>query len=110
MVWLRFAGGRGNTAGAAAVTLLSWPTALIGAAIWALARLATRTSFWATRTLFAFWPLALGLLTRSWIYALTAVALSLIYLTTHKTGTDDHLLLKERWPSLWAFLTGPRRR
>jgi hypothetical protein len=30
-------------------------------------------------------------------------------LTTHDTETDDHMIIKERWPSFWAFLTGPKR-
>ncbi len=37
-------------------------------------------------------------------------ALSLMYLSTQRPETDDHLLIKKRWPHLWGFLSGPRRR
>ena len=110
MVWLRFAGGRGNTAGLAAMLLLSWQTLALGFALWGLVRLASRSSFWATRVSLLAWPVLFGLLARSWIYLAFGLALSAIYLTTHKLVSDDHELIKRRWPSLWAFLTGPKRR
>ena len=110
IVWLGFAGGRGNTAGLAAVLLLSWQTLAIGAAIWVLVRLITRSSFWATRLSLFSWPLVFGWLTQSWIDLLFGLALSGIYLTTHRTVSDDHTIIKKRWPSLWAFLIGPKRK
>ncbi|HEX9674965.1 MAG TPA: glycerol-3-phosphate acyltransferase [Anaerolineales bacterium] len=110
MVWLRFAGGRGNTAGLAAMLLLSWPTLALGFGLWGLIRLASRSSFWATRVSLLAWPVLFGLLARSWIYLAFGLALSAIYLTTHQLVSDDHELIKQRWPSLWAFLTGPKRR
>lgn len=109
MVWLGFAGGRGNTAGLAAMLLLSWQTLLIGIGIWALLRLITRSSFWATRISLVGWPFVFGWLTQSWSYLIFGLALSGIYLTTHRAISDDHTIIKERWPSLWAFLTGPKR-
>lgn len=109
MVWLGFAGGRGNTAGLAAMALLSWQTLLIGIGVWALVRLVSRSSFWATRISLLGWPLVFGWLTQSWTYLLFGLALSGVYLTTHRTVSDDHTIIKERWPSLWAFLTGPKR-
>ena len=109
MMWLGFAGGRGNTAGLAAMALLSWQTLLIGIGIWALVRLITRSSFWATRISLVGWPFVFGWLTQSWTYLLFGLVLSGIYLTTHRTVSDDHTIIKERWPSLWAFLTGPKR-
>lgn len=110
MIWLGFAGGRGNTAGLAAMLRLSWPTLVIGFAIWGLVRLITRSSFWATRISLLTWPFVFGALTQSWIYLIFGAMLSGIYLTTHQTVSDDHSLIKERWPSLWAFLVGPKRR
>ena len=110
IVWLGFAGGRGNTAGLAAIALLSWQTLVIGLGIWALVRLVSRSSFWATRISLLAWPFVFGWLTQSWAYLLFGLALSGIYLTTHRTASDDHTIIKERWPSLWAFLTGPKRR
>lgn len=108
-IWLRGAGGRGNTAGMAALLVLSWLTLLIGLAIWLLARLLTRSSFVATRILLVLLPFILGLVTQSWWYVLFGTTLSLLYMSTQRPETDDHLFIKERWPSLWAFLTGPRR-
>lgn len=110
MVWLRFAGGRGNTAGLAAVLLLSWETVALGMALWGVVRLLSRSSFWATRVSLLAWPAVYGLLTRSWINLTFGFGLSAIYLTTHEVVSDDHELIKQRWPSLWAFLTGPKRR
>ena len=109
-IWLRGAGGRGNTAGMAALLVLSWLTLVIGLAIWLLARLLTRSSFVATRILLVLLPFTLGLVTQSWWYVLFGMALSLVYMSTHRPETDDHLLIKDRWPNLWAFLTGPRRK
>lgn len=110
MLWLRFAGGRGNTAGLAAMLLLSWQTLALGFALWGLVRLTSRSSFWATRVSLLAWPVLFGLLARSWIYLVFGLALSAVYLTTHQLVSDDHELIKQRWPSLWAFLTGPKRR
>lgn len=110
MIWLGFAGGRGNTAGLAAMLTLSWQTLLIGFGIWGAVRLIGRSSFWATRISLLTWPFVFGALTRSWIYLLFGVALSAVYLTTHRAVSDDHRIIKQRWPSLWAFLTGPKRR
>jgi len=110
MVWLRFAGGRGNTAGLAAMLLLSWQTLALGFGLWVLIRLASQSSFWATRVSLLAWPVLFGLLTRSWIYLAFGLALTAIYLTTHQLVGDDHELIKQRWPSLWAFITGPKRR
>ncbi len=109
-IWLRGAGGRGNTVGVTAILLLSWPTVLGGLVIWCLARLITGRSFLATRIGLLTWPFLFGLLTQSWWNLLFGAVLSLMYLSTQHPETDDHLLIKERWPNLWGFLTGPRRR
>ncbi|MGD8820335.1 MAG: glycerol-3-phosphate acyltransferase [Anaerolineae bacterium] len=109
-IWLRGAGGRGNTAGITAVLFLSWPTVAGGLAIWCLARVITGRSFVATRIGFLTWPFLFGLLTQSWWNVLFGVALSLMYLSTQRPETDDHLLIKKRWPNLWGFLASPRRR
>ena len=110
MVWLRFAGGRGNTVGLGAMMVLSWQTLVIGLAIWVLVHLISKSSFWATRISLLTWPFVFGLLTGSIVFLVFGLALSGVYLTTHETVTDDHTILKERWPSLWAFVIGPRRR
>ncbi len=110
MVWLRFAGGRGNTVGLGAMVALSWQTLVIGLAIWVLVRLISKSSFWATRISLLSWPFVFGLLTGSIVFLVFGLALSGVYLTTHETVTDDHTILKERWPSLWAFVIGPKRR
>ena len=108
-IWLRGAGGRGNTAGFTAILLLSCPTVVAVVVLWCLARVITRKSFLATRIVLALWPFLFGLLTQSrWNLAFGA-ALSLMYFTTQEPETDDHLLIKQRWPNLWEFLTGPRR-
>jgi glycerol-3-phosphate acyltransferase PlsY len=108
-IWLRFKGGRGNTAGFSAVLILSWHTLLISAGIWILARVVTKASFYATRITLLVWPVAFGIITESIWFGIFGALLSLMYLTTHDTGTDDHMIIKERWPSLWTFLTGPKR-
>lgn len=107
--WLGFKGGRGNTAGMAAVLMISWQTLAIALGIWVLARFLLRSSFKATRITLAALPLAIWAVTRSGWYALMGLALGLIYLGAQQPETDDHTLIKEHWPSLWAFLSGPRR-
>ncbi len=59
-IWLGGAGGRGNTAGAGALLLIAWPAIPAGAAAWALARVLTRSSFWATRACLVLAPFILG--------------------------------------------------
>jgi glycerol-3-phosphate acyltransferase PlsY len=108
-IWLGGAGGRGNTAGGAALLLVAWPAILAGAAVWTLARVLARSSFWATRITLFLLPFILGLTTQSWWFVLFGFMLSAIYLSTQNPETDDHQIIKERWPNLWAFLTGPPR-
>ena len=69
-IWIRRAGGRGNTLGVAAMLVLSWPSVVISGAIWLATRLLTRSSFWATRGWILSLPAVLGLATMSWWYAL----------------------------------------
>jgi glycerol-3-phosphate acyltransferase PlsY len=108
-IWLRGAGGRGNTTGVGAMLLIGWYLIPIGIATWTVARLVTRSSFWATRVSFVLMPVLLGLATQSWWFVFFGIILSVIYLSTQAPETDDHLLIKERWPNLWAFLSSPPR-
>lgn len=108
-IWLRFAGGRGNTAGGAALILISWQAVAGCLTLWFLARLLLHSSFKATRLMLILLPLLIGGATQSWWYALCGLALSLIYLNAQSRESDDHMILKENWPSLWVFLTSPPR-
>ena len=109
-VWLRFAGGRGNSAGAGALAMLSWPSLLIGLAFWGFGRLATGSSFIATRIAFLLWPIVLGIAMGSgWAFGF-GIVISIIYLSGQRRETDDHLLINERWSSLFGFFTSPRRK
>lgn len=108
-VWLGFHGGRGNSAAIGALLLLSWPTLVIGMLIWLLIRVISRSSFWATRLTFYIWPFVFGFLESSWIAFAFAFILVLIYRSTQRVSTDDHLLIKERWPSFFHFVFSPPR-
>lgn len=108
-VWLGFKGGRANTAGIAAFLLISWFAVVIIMGFWVLARLVIHNSFKATRITLFMLPVIIGSVTRSWWYVLVGLALSFIYLGAQQPETDDHMLIKERWTSFWAFLTSPRR-
>lgn len=108
-VWLGFKGGRANTAGIAAFLLISWFAVVIIMGFWVLARLVIHNSFKATRITLFMLPVIIGSVTRSWWYALVGLALSFIYLGAQQPETDDHMLIKERWTSFWAFLTSPPR-
>lgn len=108
-MWLGFRGGRGNTVCVGALLLISWPTLVIGLGVWGILRLLTRSSFLATRISFILWPVVFGLLMSSWLAFGLGILLVLIYLSTHEVSTDDHSLIKERWPSLFSFLVGPPR-
>ena len=109
-IWLRGAGGRGNTVAMTALLIISWLTLASALALWLLARLLTRRSFTATRITFLLWPFIFGLVTQSWWSVLFGATFSLVFLSTHRPETDDHLLVKARWPNLRAFLTAPRRK
>lgn len=108
-IWIYGRGGRGNTLTDAALLAIAWPVLLIGLVVWVIGRLLLRSSFKATRLWWISLPVSLLLVTGSWSYALMGAALALLSLGINKIDTDDHTILKERWPSLWAFLTAPPR-
>jgi glycerol-3-phosphate acyltransferase PlsY len=109
-IWLRGAGGRGNTAWAAALLLMSWPTLLSAMLVWALVRVLARSSFIAMRVMLWMWPLIFGLFMRSWSSVLFGAAFSVLFMATHRTETDDHELIKTGYGRLNKFLTTQRRR
>jgi acyl phosphate:glycerol-3-phosphate acyltransferase len=109
-IWLRGAGGRGNTTGISGILLLAWQAVVLSLVVWVLGRLLTHRSFWATRIWISSLPAILILATQSWSLVLWGCALSLIYLVTHKEDSDDHGIIKEQWPNLWRFIITPPRR
>jgi glycerol-3-phosphate acyltransferase PlsY len=109
-IWLRGAGGRGNTSAMTALLLISWPSLLILGGVWLLTRVIARNSFIAMRVTLALIPVVLGLVTQSWQAAILGAAFSVLFLSTHRTETDDHLLMKAQWSGLRRFLTMPRRK
>lgn len=108
-IWLKGAGGRGNTAGSGGLLLIDWRIVLGFLVIWLPLRYLLHSSFKATRFTLVAWPLIFFAVTGLWWYALFGAALSLIYLQGQRPATDDHALIKDQWPSLLAFLTGPKR-
>ena len=109
-IWLRGAGGRGNTAAMAALLLISWQSLLCALAIFFLSRVLTRNSFIAARITLVLWPIAFGLITQSWWSVILGGAFSLLFATTHKPDTDDHLLVKDQWGGLRRFAVLPPRK
>jgi glycerol-3-phosphate acyltransferase PlsY len=109
-LWLRGHGGRGNTAGIAALALISAPTLVIMVAAYLLSRVLMHSNFLAMRVSLLLLPLVFGLVTQSWWSVLFGACFSLVFLSTHRPETDDHLLLKARYPTLWAFLTAAPRK
>jgi len=109
-IWLRGAGGRGNTVAVTSLTIISWPVAAAVGALWLLIRLVTGSSFIATRVNLVVGPLIVGLVTRSWWYLALGAIFSLLFMTTHRRETDDHLVIKKRWSGLRRFLTMPPRK
>lgn len=108
--WMGFSGGRGNTAGAAALLLISWQSLVVLLGIWTIARFILHNSFYATRLMLLLLPVVLGFATSSWEFVLTGIVLTAIYLNAQQVETDDHLILKEQWSSFWEFLTSlPRK-
>jgi glycerol-3-phosphate acyltransferase PlsY len=109
-VWLGFSGGRGNTAGLAGLALLvSWQASLAALLIWLLFRMLFKNSFIATRCTLWLLPVMLAIASHSVAVTLLGFGLSEIYLATQQEGSDDHMILKERWGSLIAFLISPPR-
>lgn len=108
-VWLRGHGGRGNSAGIAALAMISAPTLVIMAAAYLLARVLLHSNFLAMRAALLLLPPVFGVVTQSWWWVLFGACFSLVFLSTHRPETDDHLLIKARYPTLWAFLTAPPR-
>jgi glycerol-3-phosphate acyltransferase PlsY len=108
-IWLRGLGGRGNTAAMAALFVLSWPSLAVVLLIWAAAHRFTHSNFLATRVALLSLAPVYGLISQSWWALLFGIAFALIFLSTHKRETDDHLLIKRQWPTLLDFLTAPPR-
>ena len=109
-VWMKGAGGRANTAGVGGLLLIEWSLIFWFLVVWIPARLIFHSSFVATRISLVAWPLIFYLVTGVWWYALFGVALSLIYLQAQKPDTDDHAMIKEKWPNLWSFITSRKRK
>lgn len=109
-IWLGWHGGRGNTLGAAALAVYAPPALVLEVVFYLSARLLTHSNFLAMRVALLVLPIVLGLVTASWISVLFGGVFALLFLTTHTPETDDHLLLKARFPTLWAFLTAPPRK
>lgn len=108
-IWLKGAGGRGNTVGISGLLLIAWQIPVIIILVWYILRLILPTSFMTTRISLLLWPIIFGLVTLIWWYPLFGAVLGLIYLHAQRPETDDHTMINERWSSLWAFLTSPRR-
>jgi glycerol-3-phosphate acyltransferase PlsY len=108
-IWLGGAGGRGNTVGSAGLLLISWQILLLVGLVWVILRVGFRESFLATRVGLLLWPLIFAMVEREWWYAFFGAAMALVYLDAQRPETDDHSIVKERWPSFWAFLTSARR-
>jgi acyl phosphate:glycerol-3-phosphate acyltransferase len=108
-VWLRFHGGRGNTCAAASLVLIAPAAVLVLAIVFFTLRWMGLGNFAATRLMVAALPPVVGLTTLSWWWLAVGVAYVVLFLTTHRPTTDDHLLIEQQFPSLWAFITSPRR-
>lgn len=109
-IWLGGRGGRGNTLGAAALTVSSPISLVVCVALYLAARVLSHSNFVAMRVMLVLLPVVFGIVTQSWYSVLFAATFALLFLTTHNPETDDHLLLKESFPTLWAFLTAPKRK
>lgn len=109
-IWLRGHGGRGNSAALAALALISALTLAIMAAAYLGARVLLHSSFLAMRASLLLLPPVFGLVTQSWWWVLFGACFSLVFLSSHRPETDDHLRIKARYPTLWAFLTAPPRK
>lgn len=108
-VWLKFKGGRGNTTGLAACALISLPTLLLLLYCWSAARILFNKSFTATRITLLAMPVIFWLSSHAVWFALTGLALSLLYLHAQQPSSDDHTIIKRHWSSFWGFLTSPPR-
>lgn len=108
-LYLGFKGGRANTAGMAALGLLSPLTFAMMLILWYLLRVLTGKSFWASRLTMLSIPLIAFLVTHSWEFTLTGAALSAVYLSAQKPRTDDHMMIKHEFGSFWDFLNSPPR-
>ncbi|MSP14051.1 MAG: glycerol-3-phosphate acyltransferase [Chloroflexi bacterium] len=109
-IWLRGAGGRGNTLGVAGLLLISWLSLVASLALWLLVRRLTHSNFTATRVTMIVWPLLAGLVMQVWWPLPCGAVFSLLFLSTHRKETDDHLILKSQWSGVRAFLRAPPRK
>lgn len=108
-VWLGGRGGRGNTLGAAALAVYAPLALAVVVVIYLAGRFLTKSNFLAMRIALLVLPMVAGLITQSWVAVLFTGMFALLFLLTHRPETDDHLMLKQRFPTMWAFLTAPKR-
>lgn len=109
-IWLRGQGGRGNTAGAAALLTVSWPALAVFPLLWFPARMICKNHFIATRAAYLTWPFTLLLIDPSGWLTIPWGAVCVIYLTNQRRATDDHLLINQEWGSFGSFLTAKPRK
>ena len=103
-IWLRGAGGRGNTTFAGGVLVLAPLLFVLMAAIYAIARAVSGSSFIAARLqiwlmpvtfgLYGWW--ALGDRRAALAWAASGLAFALIFRVKHSRSTDDHLAYSVR--------------
>ncbi len=108
-IWLRGQGGRGNTAAMAALLLISPASLAVVCVLYLAARWLMHSNFVAMRVSLVGLPIILGWLMQSWSWLLLGACFCLLFLGTHRPETDDHLLLKTRWPSFLGFWMAPPR-
>lgn len=106
-IWMGFRGGRGNTAGMAALALVSWHSLAVLLGTWIVARRFERSSFLATRLVLSMMPVAVYTTTQSWWWSTVALILCLMYLSTQHENTDDNLIMQAKWRSFWAYFFSP---
>ncbi len=84
-VWLGFKGGKGFATAAGVLLALSWPVFLVGAAIWALTAVLSRTSSVASLTAVTTAPVAAWLMGREDL-VVTLIAVAAVVIFQHRAN------------------------
>lgn len=88
-VWLAFSGGKGTTAMGWTMLFMSPPLVFAILGVWFAMLVVTRRTFTSSTVVYRTLPLILGLVERSWQFAVAGLVLSILLHLKHTPASDD---------------------
>jgi len=92
-VWLAFSGGIGTTTMGWTMMFIWWPLPFAILGVWFITLVVTRRTFTSSTVVYRTLPLILGVVTRSWQFAIAGIVLSVLLHLKRRVESDDGLEL-----------------